>query len=103
MVAMVCAIVFLAYKIFIVKLEDNFMSSLLVYIIGVAVGAIVMWCITKPVKTYSQGWDAAKDLYNNWDKGYKLGFDDGLYWGYLLALGVKDTEEDNLKDGETLC
>lgn len=82
---------------FTIKLGYNNMDGLLIYLIGVLVGAIIMWCITKPVKTYNKGWDAAKDLYNNWDKGYKLGFDDGLYWGYLLGSSIK-LEEDDLEE-----
>ena len=70
------------------------MDSLLIYIIGVLVGAIVMYCIAKPTKSYKEGYNAAKELYNNWDKGYKLGFDDGLWWGYFLGAGIKMEEDD---------
>lgn len=41
---------------------------------GYIIGVVAAWCIIKPAKVYSQAYDDAASIFNNWDRGFKDGW-----------------------------
>ena len=67
--------------------EDNErirrMNDFVLVIIGYFLGIIVSFLLFRPIKSFNDGYDAAKKFYNNWNQAY----DDGFY------AGIKAMEE----------
>lgn len=43
--------------------------------IGYFIGAIVSWYVCKPGKSFQKGWNAAKQHYGNYERGFNDGWD----------------------------
>ena len=49
---------------------QNIISELIFYLAGIAVAAFLF----QPSKTWKKGYDDAKSIYNDWDKGFDAGW-----------------------------
>ena len=76
--------------------------NLIMLVVGMVAGSVITWSITKPMKSWQEGYDAAKKTYSNWDKGFHVGFDaardhytdyaQGYYDGWKGATEQEETE-----------
>ena len=51
--------------------------TLLFFVVGYILGFIISFIVWKPYKSWNDGYDKARFIYNNWDKGYEEGWKDG--------------------------
>ena len=64
------------------------MELFIAYLIGFAVGCIA----ARPMKSWQEGYDAAKDFYGDWDKGFNAGWD-GAFKTLSLTTRKQYNEE----------
>lgn len=57
-------------------------------IAGYIFGAIAVWIICRPVKAFNKGWEEARKIYGNWDRGFQEGF----YAGWKSAKAERKEE-----------
>lgn len=53
------------------------MMELYYSIAGYIFGAIAVWIICKPGKSFEEGWEAARKIYSNWGRGFQDWFEAG--------------------------
>ena len=90
------------------------MQIVLVFI-GYAAGICLACVIFRPNKNWQEGYDAAKEMYSDWNKGfnvgydaaaehyqdYKQGFNDGwdAHKRYAETEGVNDSQREDAEEG----
>lgn len=56
-------------------------TILLCGIIGYLIGVAACWYVCRPMKTFNEGWEngyeSAKKIYEDWDRGFSDGWDAG--------------------------
>ena len=76
--------------------------NLIMLVVGMIAGTVITWSVVEPMKSWHEGYEAAKKTYDNWDKGFSVGFDaardhytdyaQGYYDGWKRATEQEDTE-----------
>ena len=51
------------------------MSATIAYFFGVFVGVVVTIIVTRPMKSWQDGYNTAKEHYSDWEKGFHAGWD----------------------------
>ena len=74
----------------------------LMFVVGMVVGAIITWFSVKPLNSWNEGYEAAKKTYSDWNRGFNVGFEaaedhytdyrEGFYDGWKAAKKQEEKE-----------
>ncbi len=69
------------------------MSEIFYVLIGYAVGIIVCLILCRPMKSFDEGYKAAKEFYSDWHKGFNIGWN----CAFRAIKTIADTEYNKYK------
>ena len=62
----------------------------IIFLIGYAIGIVVAIILMRPMKNWQEGYDSAKEMYSDWNKGFDQGFEAARRRFTDYSTGYKD-------------
>lgn len=61
----------------------------IIFLAGYAIGVVVAIILMRPMKNWQEGYDSAKEMYSDWNKGFDQGFEAARNHFTDYSLGYK--------------
>lgn len=62
----------------------------IIFLVGYAIGIVVAIILMRPMKSWQEGYDSAKEMYSDWNKGFDVGFSAAREHFTDYGLGFKE-------------